>query len=454
MVMKRVTEELLHKLSVHKHNPHTKAIAQGKGGSLATPTYSFPLPQIDVSGQSTGAQQFGSQRRILASNSFGIRVITWISNTALEKGIFVNVAPNFFIGNLHVGSTGLGDFDPTVGINDSGQFVVAWANEDDQHRRSILAQRFEFQLVPVEQWIPVGQRFPVTDSSIPSASEPTLAINADGSFVVAFTVELAGGRIMARFFDSNGQGQDHFVLISDEPDDIPAYQASLASNGAGTYVIAFAQENAPSFPQVVAKRFDANGNSIGTQIAVGESNGISLGAYKQTEPSVGMASNGIFGVAFTNLIAENGLLGDLPNRPIYRTVTAYVFEPTNQTLTFGGQVSNIGTDSYEPSLGMDSEGTIAVAYTTGYSFQVPDQSFISTVKAFVMGNKTFPFISELVVPDPESQKTDSDSNPSLALSSLGSPRLWVAWLNNGLKFDSQGRPSFGVFSRGYGPPVT
>ena len=84
-------------------------------------------------------------------------------------------------GEFRVNTTTSGNQQsPTVAMDDDGDFVVAWASTDPISGYGIFAQRFN--AAGVKQ----GGEFRVSAIAFAAQRDPAIAMDADGDFVVAW----------------------------------------------------------------------------------------------------------------------------------------------------------------------------------------------------------------------------------------------------------------------------
>lgn len=151
--------------------------------------------------------------------------------------------------------------DPDIAIDRDGDFVVTWSGE------GVKAQRFDR----------LGRRQGV-EIPVSSGFNPSLAMDGDGDFVVTWVNPSAGA---ARLFDRNGNPRgDAFQL------DIGVYWGhAVAMNAAGRFVVA----GSDYYGGIRAARFDGSGAPIGGSFVVVES-GRAAGYF----PAVTMGAAGDF----------------------------------------------------------------------------------------------------------------------------------------------------------------
>ena len=133
--------------------------------------------------------------------------------------------------------------DPKVAVDGAGRFVVAWTSEgQDGHVAGVFAQRFD------ARGAPLGPEFQVNTSTYFWQYRPDVAADRAGNFVVAWAFRdyvgggpvLFDGRIMARRYDANGTAQGPELQVSAETLRLsPLFGPAVSSDDAGNFVVAW-----------------------------------------------------------------------------------------------------------------------------------------------------------------------------------------------------------------------
>lgn len=178
----------------------------------------------------------------IASDHDGNYVVTWTS-TGLPNdnhdGSFSGVYARLYqadgtpIGTeFRVNSTTFGhQFDPTVGMNDTGEFVIAWTAGDNQDGSllGVYAQQF------AADGTKMGGEFQVNSATAGNQTSPSVAVSADGSFVIVWqdTSPTGGAEIHGQnYLSSRAPNLGEFVVNS-----------SSASTSAGNCSVSMADDN-------------------------------------------------------------------------------------------------------------------------------------------------------------------------------------------------------------------
>lgn len=185
---------------------------------------------------------------------------------------------------------------PSVAMDDAGDFVIAWNHKYDNGDKytSVSAQRYN--AAGVEQ----GSEFLVSPpaSSSLGAFFPSVAMDASGDFVVAWNAYGMNGYSFfakAQRYNSAGveQGSEFTVHTSTETETITFFP-SVAMDSSGDFVVTWVSK----YTGVGAQRYDASGVAQGDSIQVSMAQQISI---SQTWPAVAMDMEGDFVVSWNNM---------------------------------------------------------------------------------------------------------------------------------------------------------
>ncbi|MBN2294041.1 MAG: hypothetical protein JXM70_16565 [Pirellulales bacterium] len=157
--------------------------------------------------------------------------------------------------------------NPTVAMNANGDFVVAWVSRNqDGDRSGIYAQRY------AADGTPLGSEFQVNIYTPNHQWEPSVAIDASGNFVIAWAGEVLGDSwgVSARLYAADGTPMTDEFLVN--TDTLRGQEApSVAMNATGQFVIAWeSNESSPWYTvtDVFARRFASDGTPLGNEFRV------------------------------------------------------------------------------------------------------------------------------------------------------------------------------------------
>src|SRR5688500_7259612 len=244
----------------------------------------------------TQSTTFESHKAI-ASDGSGRYVVVWSGAGADDPdGIYARLydAAGPLGGSFPVNTTTGGtQSEPAVAMDDAGAFVVVWTSAGtDGSGRGVRGQRFS------AAGLPQGE-FQVNAVAGGDQFQPSVAADADGDFVVTWTSENtdgAGYGIAARRFDAAGvpQGAGQF--------NVNAYTGGnqvysrVAMDDAGNFTVVWQSDYLPtSSIGIFGQRYTAAGAAIGSWWVVNTTTG-----GFQLAPAVAMNGSGQFVVAWTS----------------------------------------------------------------------------------------------------------------------------------------------------------
>ncbi|MEM8601678.1 MAG: hypothetical protein AAGF99_17310, partial [Bacteroidota bacterium] len=288
----------------------------------------------------------------------------------------------------------------SVAMDADGDFVVAWQSSAGQDGSSfgVYAQRY------AADGTPQGGEFLVNTRTTFDQDDPFVAMDADGDFVIVWTSSgqdaPTGGGIFAQRYDAAGVAQGSEFQVNTYTTSTQN-KPSVAMDADGDFVIAWqsAGQDDPSAgftPGIYAQRYDAAGVAQGSEFRV---NTFTTGS--QSDPSVAMDADGDFTVAWS------GYGQDDPSAAFVSGVFAqrYAADGTTQGGEF--QVNTFTTNSQvRPSVAMDADGDFVVAWTSGgqddplysgifaqrYNAAGVAQGSEFQVNTFVTGNQSGPSV--------------------------------------------------------------
>ena len=280
-------------------------------------------------------------------------VVVWAGNGVGDaNGVFFQ---RFDAAGLKQGSETLvntsttGDqSQPSIAMDGSGNYVVAWYNANDQQ---VYARRYDVSDTPL-----TGE-FVVNTTASGIQSQPSVDMNSAGQFVIAWCDE-AGKNIYAQRYDAGGsaQGGEFQVNIDLDSESDP----QVAVHGDGSFAISFTR-TVGTDADVYVRRYDADGNTVGAEVRVNTTT-----AYIQTNDSVGMLPNGDVLVAWHGNSAADS--AGILTRRFGDTVSSLVFSAgggvDDASVTFTGTLSEINAAldglTYMPNPGYNGGDTLTI----------------------------------------------------------------------------------------------
>ena len=233
----------------------------------------------------------------------------------------------------------------SVGIAADGSFVVAWASHSQQGGDtdgwSIRAQRF------AADGSKAGAEFVVNQLTAKDQSQPSLAVAADGQFVVAWATT-ADDDIHVRHFDAAGNPLRGEVKANGVNGSGNQVLPSVAIAADGSYVVVWQTDSGGTGKSVYAQRFNADDSLRGSGFRVNTQD-----ADDQTQPSVAVGGTGAFVIAWTSAKQD----GD--NGGIYAQRYGADGAPAGSEF----RVNNVtNKDQIHASVAMDGAGNFTIAW--------------------------------------------------------------------------------------------
>jgi hypothetical protein len=310
-------------------------------------------PELQVNTVTTSAQMFPA----VAMDADGDFVVAWASYG--QDGNFFGV----FARRFDAAGAGQGpEFqvntyttrrqnEPAVAMDADGDFVVAWQSkgQDDPSDIStygygIFAQRFD------AAGVAQGAEFQVNTFTTGTQWKPTVAMDADGDFVVAWAGAGPGdgSGVFAQRFGAAGVALGPEFQVNTFTTSTQKFPA-VAMDADGDFAVAwqsFGQDG--SYGGIFAQRYDAAGVAQGPEVQVN-----SFTADEQREPAVAMAADGDFVVAWESRDQDGSLNGVFAQR---FGAAGMAQGPEFQVNTFTANWQN------EPAVAMDADGDFVVAW--------------------------------------------------------------------------------------------
>ena len=180
---------------------------------------------------------------------------------------------------------------PSVAMNSSGQFVIAWrSNDQDGAEFGIYAQRY------AADGSAVGAEFQVNTFTTGAQSGASVAMGPDGRFVIVWTSAGQDGSqsgVYAQRYAADGTAAGSEFRVNTTTNDYQANPA-VAIHSNGNFVVSWESNNQDGDSYgVFAQRYNSEGLAQGAEFQV---NTITSGS--QSFPALAMMANESFGVVW------------------------------------------------------------------------------------------------------------------------------------------------------------
>ena len=293
---------------------------------------------------------------------------------------------------------------PSIAMDADGDFVVVWDSKyQDGDHYGIYAQRYS------ANGIAAGVEFQVNTETSSRQSFPSIAMDADGDFVVAWQSlgqDGSGYGIYAQRYNADGSKADTEFQVNTYITNAQ-HHPSIAMDADGDFVISWQSRDQDGDSHgIVAQRYSADGNAAGVEFQVNtETSG------DQARPSIAMDADGGFVVAWNSMNQDGSGYG----------IYAQRYNADGATAGIEFQVSTYTSSSQrDSSIAMDADGDFVVAwqsYTQDTTmFGIYAQRY--SANGATAGNE---FQVNTTV-------TDTQISPSVAMDADGD--FVVAWASN------------------------
>jgi hypothetical protein len=247
----------------------------------------------DGSYTQSGLLDTGVQSLAIGGDWSGRAVLGWQASVGNDlTGRRFALAPDRVGEELRVNTTTANNqIEPSVAGNADGSFVVAWSSRNGSiDTYDVMVQRFSSTGAPLGGEAPIGFTVNVI------TPEPAVAANAAGDFVVAWKSAAFGYYdLLARSFSSSGAPLGNPDLVALGPGKI-----DVDRNGAGDYVVVWSA-SAASGNDVLARRYSSSGAALGAAFRVN-----SYTSGTQDAPRVAMDDAGKFIVVWSSSLGDGG----------------------------------------------------------------------------------------------------------------------------------------------------
>jgi len=197
---------------------------------------------------------------------------------------------------------------PSLAMNNDGDFIIAWMNNGmDGTEWYIYGQRFDKNAEPV------GEEFQVNSYETTYGHWfPSVGMADDGNFIIAWQGNNRDGYdlgIFARMFDSSGNPAGEEFRVN-SPMDLDQMEPSVAMNSEGMFVIAWVSEGKRKYYSINAQRFNEKGERLWYEFQFKHH----LAWSQRNNPYCAIADSGEFVVAWESLGQDRSGTGIYANK--------------------------------------------------------------------------------------------------------------------------------------------
>lgn len=360
---------------------------------------------------------------VIAMDASGNGIMVWVSDgqDGKKEGIYARQ----FEANGNLGSEFLvnstvrnAQTNPTVAMNADGTFVIAWQDEKlDQDGSGIFAQRYSADATKQ------GTEFRVNTTVADDQSNSAIAIDGLGNFIVTWASKKQDSSkdgVYAQRYDSNGNLVGDEILVNTTVEDAQRNPA-IAMNAAGDAIIVWESNNQDGDARgVYGQRFDSTGAAVGTEFLINTET-----SKNQDNPSVAMDALGNVVVAWESTDQDRSGSGIYAQR--------YDNQGNPDGDEFRVNSVNDGNQT-RPVVDMDGVGNFIIAWTDDTQGGAGSNLF-----ARQYDNKGKEVGDEFQV---NSTKAEDQDNAALAINDAG--QVLMIW-----ESESQDTDGEGIFGQRY-----
>ena len=372
--------------------------------------------------------------RCVAMDADGGFVVVWDSNSQAGAGSLTDVYARRYDGNgnpvggeFPVNTYTTGDqWHASVAMDADGDFVVAWMSaQQDGDKDGVYARRYRKDGVPLDT-----TEFQVNTHTPLDQQYPSVAMDDSGDFVVAWESRDqegpgSGYGVYARRYGSDGAPLDNSEFLVNTHTTGSQEKAAVAMDADGDFVVVWEGPGPGDAAGVFAQRYDGTGSPVGIEFRVNAHTTDSQG-----EPSVAMDATGGFVVAWPSSQQDGDADG----------VYARLYDQSGIVQGTGFRVNSYTTEDQQyPSVAMDADGDFVVAWDSEEQEAV---GYESGVYAQRYDGDGTPAGDEFHV---NTYTTENQEEPSVAMDANGD--FVIVW-----RSADQDGDGAGVYARRYGRP--
>ncbi len=236
--------------------------------------------------------------------------------------------------------------DPDIASDHNGNSIVVWKSTPIQGNATIHAQRYDaFGNL-------IGAEFQANNLTTDQQSKPSVAMDSDGDFVVAWqSFENNQNHIFTQRFNPDAIAQGSAIKINTAAITNTATEPAVAMDGDGDYVVAWTS-NRNNDNDIYAKRFSHSGQVVNDEFRVNTST-----QNSQVAADVAMDAEGDFVIAWQGQTAT----GAPPKYDVY----TQRYDKNGDAVAGEDRVNtSIPNNQTRPSVAMDAAGNAVIAWTS------------------------------------------------------------------------------------------
>jgi len=240
--------------------------------------------------------------------------------------------------------------DPSIAMDKKGNFVIAWhSDKQDGSYYGIFAQRFN------KLGKPIGSEFKVNTHWKNFQWYPVIAMDEKGNFIIVWASKEQDGSkygIFAQRYNSKGKAVGSEFQVNTYTEGLQSYPA-VAMDKKGNFVIVWQSDKQDgSNSGIFAQRFNRKGNTIGSEFQVN-----TFTDNYQRGPTIAMDASGNFVIVWYSDEQDGQGTG----------IFAQKYNSKGKTIGTEFQANTLPEYNQSfPSVGMDKRGNFVVTWTSYY----------------------------------------------------------------------------------------
>ncbi|MGH9465567.1 MAG: hypothetical protein ACRD0X_07955, partial [Thermoanaerobaculia bacterium] len=241
--------------------------------------------------------------------------------------------------------------NPSIAMEGGGGFVVVWSsNEQDGSGGGVFGRLFD------AAGEPLGGEFQVNTHTAGSQFRPAVARNGAGDFVVVWTSSPQDGSdqgVFGQRYDAAGNAVGREFQINTYTTG-QQYDHAVAADAFGNFVVVWnSRDQDGSDGGIFGQRYDAAGNAVGEEFQVN-----TYTTYSQRDPAVAADPAGNFVVVWGSSQACC-YFG-------YAAIFAQRYDSAGTPAGGEFQVNETGGGQYDPAVAADAAGNFVVVWSSYY----------------------------------------------------------------------------------------
>jgi len=283
---------------------YAPAIAMDRAGASvivwtsAGSTTSIDGGQYNASGTATGSafqvnvSGVGSNPHpSVAMDTAGGFVVCWDSGSSVFARLY-NSAGAPLTGETQVATNKVGLSASCVAMTQGGAFMVVWEGDGSQDSDGIYARQF------TASGLASGAAFLVNTTTTGVQTNPAVAADPSGDYVVAWTDESSGSKVKAVYLPASGTASSEIEVGGTGTD--TEDQASVGFDGSGNFIVTWA-ESSPGYG-IYSRRYEPGGTAIDSAPVLVSS----YNAATQVGPAVAFRLDGSYLISWTDTSGHDG----------------------------------------------------------------------------------------------------------------------------------------------------